>query len=164
MTSLRSVLALLFVATPLLSPLAAPLAAQEPVRPIAPVSPPPPAPAAARATEAPPANAVALCNDQSYIIAPAEPAACAARGGLKVTLPGARKAPQPAVVAPAIRAAETRPATTGQNDAPPAGATMRCKDGSWLAGAAVASRCDGNGGLAVILPALAPPPPAPARP
>ena len=48
---------------------------------------------------------------------------------------------------------------------PPAGATMRCKDGTWLTGAPGEGRCSANGGTAAILaPArAAPPPPARSR-
>jgi len=39
------------------------------------------------------------------------------------------------------------------NAAPPAGTTMRCKDGSYLSGAPSADRCSGNGGVAAVFPA-----------
>lgn len=157
MTLLRALLALSFVA----APSAAPLGAQEPVRPLSPASPPPPAPAAAPKPVPPPADAVAQCTDLSFVVAPAGPAACSARGGVKVILPGARKAPTTAAAAPAARAAE--PPAIGRNDTPPAGATMRCKDGTWLTGSPAASRCDRNGGLAAILPAASTPPQGPPR-
>ena len=47
--------------------------------------------------------------------------------------------------------------------APPSGATMRCKDGSYLTGRPSADRCDGNAGVAVIFPAAPVSPPTPAR-
>lgn len=122
---------------------------------------PPTPPAATVAPVLPPANAVALCNDQSFVLAPALPAACATRGGLKLVLPTFRSAP-PAANAPGTRAPELRaeaPAPTSHT--PPAGATMRCKDGTWLFGAPSAGRCASNGGLAVILPPAPSVPPAP---
>jgi hypothetical protein len=143
-----------------------PLHAQDaPPRQLPPASPPPTAPRTApEPVVAPPANAVALCNDASFVVAPAQPSACAARGGLKLVLPTYR-ASTPADVAPgrvpvaaAVQAALT-PST------PPAGATMRCKDGTWFSGTPDAARCVSNGGLAVILPPSNPPvPPPPARP
>jgi hypothetical protein len=39
------------------------------------------------------------------------------------------------------------------NSAPPAGTTMRCKDGSYLSGAPSADRCANNGGVATVFPA-----------
>ncbi len=67
-----------------------------------------------------------------------------------------RAAPPPAPVA---RSSEAAPATPASTAAAPAGATMRCKDGLWLTGAAAPNRCDRNGGVAVILPVRTPPPP-----
>lgn len=145
----------------LLVSLAPSLGAQEAPRPAAPASPPPAAPAPAAASTAPPPNAVALCNDQSFVLAPALPAACASRGGIKLVLPTFRPTP-PTATAPqpaAVRAPEPL-----RDDTPPAGATMRCKDGTWLTGEPAAARCAGNGGLATILPVRAAPPPPPPRP
>lgn len=73
-------------------------------------------------------------------------------------------APNPAALAPAVRAAEAAPVIRPQSATPPAGATMRCKDGTWLFGAPSAARCDRNGGLATILPVRASPPPPPRAP
>ena len=152
MTSFRP----LMVSLALLALVALPLSAQEPPRTLPPASPPPPAPIPAPKLLPPPPNAVAQCNDFTFVVAPAEPTACATRGGVNVILPGARSAP--AVVTPSVRAAAPQPASS-RSDAPPAGATMRCRDGNWLSGTPSASRCDGNGGLAVILPAAPPVPP-----
>lgn len=158
MSTLRTLIFALVLATPA----AAPLVAQEPPLRLPPASPPPPAPAPAPKLVPPPANAVAQCTDQTYVVAPAEPAACATRGGVKVVLPGARSAPPPSAVAPAVRAPAPRAAALVRDDTPPAGATMRCRDGLWLSGTPSDSRCDRNGGLAVILPApRAVPPRAP---
>ena len=148
----------LIVSLALAAPAAAPLTAQEPPRALPPASPPPPLPTPAATLLPPPANAVAQCNDLTFVVAPAEPSACAVRGGVKLRLPGVRRTPAPVAAAPALRAAEPL-AVAIRNDAPPAGATMRCRDGAWLSGTPSASRCDRNGGLAVILPA----PPVPPR-
>ena len=158
MTKFQTVLIALVLATPA----AAPLMAQEPPRTLPPASPPPPALAPAIKLVPPPANAVAQCIDQTFVVAPAEPTACATRGGVKVVLPGARSTPAPSAVAPTVRAPTPRPSALVRDDAPPAGATMRCRDGLWLSGTPSDSRCDRNGGLAVILPApRAVPPRAP---
>jgi hypothetical protein len=50
---------------------------------------------------------------------------------------------------------------------PPVGATMRCKDGTYLGGAPSDAACAGHGGLAAAIaaPRTAPPPPTrPRRP
>jgi hypothetical protein len=114
-------------------------------------SPPPPS-VTARPTVAPPANAVALCSDQTFVVAPQTPEACTARGGLKLILP--------------FRATPSAPpgAQPSQSATPPADATMRCKDGTWLSGTPAASRCDANGGLATVLPPTPPPGAPPRRP
>lgn len=150
----------LIVALLLTTPAAAPLVAQEPLPKLPPASPPPPAPVLAPRLVPPPANAVAQCTDLSFVVAPAAPAACATRGGVKIILPGARPTPAPPAQAPAVRAPSPRPSALARDDAPPAGSTMRCRDGSWLSGTPSASRCERNGGLAVILPA---PPAVPSR-
>lgn len=147
--------------------LAAPLAAQgppaDPPAALPPASAAPTAPAATVAPVGPPANAVAVCNDQSVILAPAAPSACATRGGVKVTLPAYRAVPAPEAVRPAPKG--PTPATPSLvSDTPPSGATMRCRDGSWLSGAPAPGRCDANGGTAAILPVAPPVPPAPRPP
>lgn len=134
-----------------------------PARQLPPASPRPTPPAPAAAPLPPPANAVALCNDQTFVLAPATPSACDARGGLKLTLPTPRATP--ALVAPGrAPAPEATVQAAPVPAAPPAGATMRCKDGTWLTGAPDAARCGANGGLAAILPQAPPPPPPPRRP
>lgn len=90
---------------------------------------------------------------------PTAPAVAPAPAPLPVT----RISPDPAVLAPSVRAAEVAPVVVPQSLTPPAGATMRCKDGTWLFGAPSAARCDRNGGLATILPVRAAPPPPPPR-
>lgn len=151
-----SLLALLMAATP--------LAAQDapPPRQLPPASPPPAERAPVQPTTAPqpPANAVALCGDGGYVVAPALPAACGQRGGLRLTLPAAR-GQTPADVAPGRAPAQASATLQAPRppETPPAGATMRCKDGTWLSGTADAARCANNGGLLVILPPARTPPP-----
>lgn len=130
------------------------------VRPMTPVSPPPDSvrPAAARMAAAAPANAVAMCADGSFIVLPGTPADCASHRGLRAAF--AQRTPPPAVpprAAPAPLAAVAAVPVS----APPAGATMHCKDGTYLFGAPAPGRCDANGGLTGMLPATrsAPPPP-----
>lgn len=145
---------------------AVPLAAQQaggaaaPPAPVAPVltpaSPAPPAPAT-RAVPVPPAGAVAECRDGSFAVPPETPKACDARGGVRILLPGPRATPAP----PSGAARADARVTALAPSAPPAGATMQCKDGTWLTGARDAARCAANGGLGVMLPERTP---APARP
>ena len=75
-------------------------------------------------------------------------------------MPGRAAPPAPVARVTAQAAMQAAPAPAA---APPAGATMRCKDGTFLSGAPDASRCDANGGLAAILPAARPAPPPPPR-
>jgi len=65
-------------------------------------------------------------------------------------------------IGPAVQAVTPRGAFV--SDEPPAGATMRCKDGTYLTGTPSDARCAGFGGVAVLLPVPTPPPPAPRRP
>jgi hypothetical protein len=118
----------------------------------------PPAPAVAKPAAVPTDSTVALCNDGSFVNQPGTVADCASRGGLRVAM-------QPRPKAPVRRAGPSlsvRPPVAEQG--PPAGATMRCKDGTYLSGAAAANRCADNGGMAVILPPPRPTPPAAAAP
>jgi hypothetical protein len=119
-----------------------------PGTPLPPVSPPPPAPALATAPVIPPADAVALCRDGTFVIAPATVATCDARGGLQVAMPRQVPPPAPVVAAPvsAVDADAER-----ANSTPPTGATMRCKDGTWLTGAQDATRCANSGGVAMLI-------------
>ena len=133
--------------------------APAPVVPIKPASPSPDSlrRAAAAPFPAPPANAVALCADGTYLVAPAAPDGCTAHGGLRIRmLPAAPPAP-PGAVRVTTGPAALRAAT------PPAGATMRCKDGTFLAGAPSDAACTGHGGLAAALPAPRQAPAGPAR-
>lgn len=161
----RGRIASMLVAALIAGVAAVPARAQDAPPPqLPPASPPPTAPRAAPQPIPPPADAVALCNDASFVVAPATPSACGSRGGLKLVLPTYR-AQTPADVAPGrtpMQAALQAPVTPS---APPEGATMRCKDGTWFSGTPDAARCASNGGLAVILPPANPPvPPAPQPP
>ena len=80
--------------------------------------------------------------DSAKIVAPAKPAADAPAA--RVANP-ARKTPV------AIAPAATKTVLTAE--APPIGATMRCKDGTYLTGTPSADRCSGNGGVSVTYPA-----------
>ena len=126
-------------------------------------SPAPPPPTVAIHAPVPPANAVALCNDDTFVVAPAPATDCslASRGGVKLMMPAMRVTPVRAV-APAAES-RVEESATASNAAPPAGSTMRCKDGTYLSGPPSAVRCDANGGTAVIFtaPAVAPAPPRP---
>jgi len=113
------------------------------------------------ADEATPANAVARCRDGTFVIAPADASACSAHRGVGVVFPR-RTAPP----APAARPVPTARVAAPSEAPPPTGATMRCKDGTWLTGTPAPERCSANGGTAVILPAARPTPlqPLPHRP
>lgn len=115
-------------------------------------------PAAPPATQAPPSGAVAQCVDGSYILPPNDSRGCAAHRGVRVLFPHASMSPAHAA---ATRTAATKSAMPA-NAAAPAGSTMRCRDGTYLAGPPAPRRCDAYGGLAAVLasgkPAPAPPP------
>jgi hypothetical protein len=142
--------------------------AAAPVRP-APASALPPdsvRPAPAAAPAEPPANAVAQCRDGTFVVPPNDASTCASHRGVIVILPQ-RGTPRPPVAArvPVSAPAAARAAAPPEA-AVPAGATMRCKDGTYLTGAPAAGRCDAYGGVAAVLPAprTAPPPPLPRLP
>ncbi len=105
----------------------------------------------------PPANAVALCRDGTYLVPPATVAGCTSHGGLQVAMTQRAAPPAPGSRVAAVPVAARAP----MNEPPPAGATMRCKDGTYLSGAPNASACATHNGLAVVLPAPRPAPPAP---
>jgi hypothetical protein len=133
--------------------------------PKSPVTLPPPAPSTApTAAPMPPDSAVALCMDGSWIKTPRTAADCTARGGLRVAMPPkAEPLPAPVAASAASRNIIAAPRTT-LNAGIPAGATMQCKDGSFLFGSPSESRCSQNGGVAAFFPAALPPPPPPRRP
>jgi len=111
----------------------------------------------AAVSSAPPANAVALCKDGTYIVAPADASACGNHRGLQVAMPQ-RAAPPPAVSHVAAPAAAVRANPAATATTPPAGATMRCKDGTWLNGTRAAGACAGHAGLAMTVPLRGPAP------
>lgn len=140
--------------------------AAAPVRP-APASALPPdsvRPAPAAAPAEPPANAVAQCRDGTFVVPPNDASACVSHRGLVVAFPQRTPPEAPSATRSVAPVAASRVAAP--DAAPPAGATMRCKDGTYLTGAPAAGRCDAYGGLAVVLPPAreAPPPPLPRRP
>ena len=107
---------------------------------------------------------VALCNDGTWVKAPRLATDCAARGGLTVAMPQRPKRPAPAIPAAAIRAPTASAASAAMATAePPAGATMRCKDGTYLGGTPSTSSCSANGGVAALIPVPKAEPVAPPR-
>jgi hypothetical protein len=152
--------------------LSAPARAQQPAPPV----PPRPAavqqPALLQPPKAPPPQGVAPSRTPAIQRAPVfAPVRLAAKTGLppdsvkpaalraNASLPPAQarfvgRATPPATPPGASAAALQRssvmaaPATAAN---PPAGATMQCRDGTWLTGAPSASRCSANGGVATIL-------------
>ena len=129
-----------------------------------PVVTPPPAPAAAIVALTPPDSAVALCMDGTWIKEPRTVADCTARGGLRVAMPP-KAEPIPAPVAASAASRNIIAAQRATlNAGIPAGATMQCKDGTFLFGAPAESRCAQNGGVAAILPTNPPAPPSAKRP
>jgi hypothetical protein len=164
--------------------LAAPAAAQAPARPAAP-------PAAQRSEPAlialpvstPPAPAIRpnAANNRASLARGAAAAAtpatvlpmsgASARPGAPaaVAAPDNTPAAAPQPLAPpavlplsAIQAATPRPAASVRTPVP-AGATGRCKDGTYLTGAATDAACAAQGGLAVAFPAPRQVPARPAR-
>jgi len=119
---------------------------------------------AAAASVQPPANAVARCKDGTFIVPPATASGCATHRGLLVVMPSRTTPPAPTAAARVPAPAMAMQAATPANAAPPAGATMRCKDGTYLGGTPASGACGGHGGLAVVLPAPRTPPAAPAKP
>ena len=139
-----------------------------------PASPPPPlvvtpaqAPLLRPPSAAPPAAvapAAAQCRDGAFVVAPAEAGTCGVHGGILVILPQSRT-PRPPVAARMPLSAPAAARATAPSEAPaPVGATMRCKDGTYLTGAPAAGRCDAYGGLAAVLPVPRTPPPLPRLP
>ena len=130
--------------------------------PLAPVivSPPTPPKNITPSSALPPSDsAVALCKNGTWIYGSGSPADCTQRGGLLVAMPKRAIPPSAIAAAAAVQASVIAPARVAL--APPASATMQCKDGTFLYGAASADRCTNNGGLAAI---FTHPTPAPARP
>ena len=126
-----------------------------PVRP----GPPPDSSRLAAAVDSAPANWVARCRDGAFIVPPATASACSTHRGVLVTIVRPAPPPVPTRATSAPTAAVLAPAAP-----PPAGSTMRCKDGTYLGGTPFAAACAGHGGLAAILPGARQAPSAAAGP
>ena len=115
---------------------------------------------------APPANAVALCSDGTFVVAPSDSTGCASHRGVRVMLPRLAEPPLKASAASAATAANVQALAAPQavRLAPPSNATMQCKDGTFLFGTPSADRCAGSGGVAAIFSGPRQPPPRPTRP
>ena len=131
----------------------------EPLR----ITTPPPSrvrPASTRSTAAPaaePAGPVPIVSP-SPAVRPARQAAPTVVAGPPEPAPLVPPVPKP-IVASAVTPAQR---IASADAAPPAGATMRCKDGTFLSGEASEQRCAGYGGLGVTFqatPAIPQPPP-----
>jgi hypothetical protein len=147
---------------------AVPSAAQTPtpgrVEPMKRIGTPPDStrPKSAVAASTPPVGAVALCGDGTFATRALD-TTCASHLGVKGKA-GYVAAPPPTPAARAAAlAAAAKASTTMQKSGPPAGASMQCKDGTYLSGTASADRCANNGGLAAVFPVRAQAPPVPAR-
>ena len=95
----------------------------------------------------PPVDAVALCGDGTWVVAPADPSACASRGNAKILFTPTTRQATPLTAARSIIAQPTPFAIVR-----PDGATMQCKDGTYLFGAPSDERCWQNGGVGVTFP------------
>ncbi len=113
--------------------------------------------AAALAAPAPPPNAVAQCKDGTFMVAPKTASDCTSHRGLQVAMTQ-RAAPPAAVSRAATQPAALRAAPAAAATPPPAGATIRCRDGTYLTGTPVASACDAHAGLAMMMPVRGTPP------
>lgn len=154
-------------------------AAQAQVQPSKPAAPAAPTPIVDKTR---PDGALIRCNDGTWAPKGATVAACETHGGLAYRLPEIIAPPAPLARPDASTPKFTpRPAPSGALSseeraqrnadaaaaqaksikttrvmaptAPPADATLACKDGTYLSGQAEAARCDAHGGLAVFLPA-----------
>ncbi len=119
---------------------------------------PAPVPLTANPAPVPPEGAVALCMDNTFVKDPGTVADCSKHGGLRAAM-------TPHGTKTITRKSNSTLGVTNAavNQAPPAGATMHCKDGTYLTGAPSKDRCANNGGLAAILPAPVQTPSVPAR-
>lgn len=122
-----------------------------------------------------PNGATLRCRDGSYPPAMAADDACANKGGVLVRFPmRATARPIEAATAPTVRAStpamrstadSTRPegfvpwrerraqdAAEAARLRPPADATLRCGDGTWIARDTSSARCSGRGGVTLRIP------------
>lgn len=147
----------------------------------APSTRPAPPPAVARGTG--PNGATLRCGDGSHPAAGAADAACDGKGGVALRYPlvltpragSARVAPPAAQSRAARPARDTTPppgfTSWQQHQAnvraenaqatPPAGARLRCGDGSWIVSDTTSARCAGKGGVTLRLAAPVAPSPRP---
>jgi hypothetical protein len=109
--------------------------------------PPPPAPAFAAQRAVVPA-AVNSMKRVGVLPDSVRPAAATKLAVRPMAAPPAPPAPQTTAARIAAAERSVAPANTA-----PIGATMRCRDGTYLTGAASAGRCANNGGVAAIYPA-----------
>ena len=116
----------------------------------------PPAAAASVPLLTPPDSAVALCVDGTWIKEPGVAGDCASRGGLKVAMPLRQKPPVVNRTAPLLMRT-----VSDEQAPPPANATGRCKDGTFLTTPVADNSCADRGGLAVRFPQRQLPPPRP---
>lgn len=139
----------------------------------------PPGPGVNASQDAPPPDATGRCRDGSFTTEALVASACADRGGAMVVFPGRQTVPsRPApaslpslqplslpqasairpVDAPSViaRPEVVKPATSELGV--PAGARARCRDGTYITSGEPASACEGRSGVAVIFPAISPPP------
>ena len=113
---------------------------------------PPPADANPSPILTPPDGAVALCKDGTWIREPGVVDDCAKFGGLGIATPPRPKPPEVVRTAPRqIRAVVVDPT-------PPANATGRCRDGTYLYGPIADTSCSDHDGLAVRFPGHSTPP------
>ena len=165
----RSLSLIALCAASLLGPAA--FAQSAPPKPAPPAAPPP----AVNTTR--PAGSMIRCVDGTWAPKGGTPAACDAHKGMayrypEVTAPPAAKArpdagitklapppaPQSDVAPPPVTASRALTASAKAvtppppPPTPPANATVVCKDGTFLSGERVASRCDAHGGLTAFLP------------
>jgi hypothetical protein len=120
-------------------------------------APPPTAPVAAQAANRTPTAAPVRPMQPGSALPPDSVRPAPVAVSTPRPAPVASPPPAPVAAAPtAVRAAVAPPS------APPAGASMHCKDGTYLTGTAAPGRCDANGGVAAVLPAAkqTPPPPS----
>ena len=135
----------------------------------------PPAAPAARPVVKKPVGSTLRCKDGIWADAAAADSWCASHGGIGyrtvVVTPPPKSLPRPevapakplappakpgAVETPATGRSTTAPQALRAPSGPPPGSTLLCVDGTYLAGAADAARCQGHGGLAGKLPASRP--------
>ena len=103
-----------------------------------------------------PAGATAKCNDGSYSTSTTAKGMCSGHGGVAEKIaPKPKPAAKPAAAKPAAKPAAAA-------SAPPAGATAKCKDGTYSTAKSTQGACSKHGGVAEALTAAPAPAAAPA--